>query len=431
MGHPTTLTVDDCRMAVADCFRPGTGFRVGLELELFTALPDGGRPPIELLESVVSSLDPPCGGRLSLEPGGAVELSTRPGTSVGEVCRAARDGLAVVVTELGERGILTAIGAIDTDRPPRRLVTHPRYRYMEAQFDAYSPAGRWMMNNTASLQVNISNCSLDPLAQWSALWRAAPVLTAMFADSPGVDTDGQRWASLRQGCWLALDPARTGPVAPSEGVDGYADFALGAPVLVVADDGRGDVGESWRPAPTRLSFVDWIRDPSTIGWPPTADDFAYHLSTLFPDIRPRGWMEVRCIDMGDLDHLEAVVAMVEAVGSPPLAAYIDEHIPVLSPIRAARAGLDDPDIWAATKNLVRLALAVAPVLPGGSGDHLRRFVERYTAQQRSPGWGRGLAPQSFTPDFKRRSESVSSRSLKLTDPEALPTAVDQRSQTRP
>lgn len=397
-------TTASCRDAVAELFRAGTDFRIGLEFELLTRVDGGARPSLDQLRATLAGLSLPAQGRISFEPGGAVEVSTPPCPAVDQACDALLRDLAVVSDALTQAGIGTSVDAIDLRRDPHRVVDHPRYRYMEAQLDSYSPAGRWMMSNTASLQVNVNNCVDNPLHLWNTLWWVSPILTAMFANSPGLDSLGRRWSSLRQGCWLALDPARTGPVRPERGVDGYTDFALGAPVLVIPGTGIGEDGSSepagWRRAPSRMSFADWIANSRLVGRAPTVDDFAYHLTTLFPDIRPRRWLEIRCIDAVDLRHVDAVATMVAGVGKASSVTRMSDVVPHVSPVRGAMTGVRDPEIAAACSRLAGLAIEAAADVPGAHPERLASFVQRYTHRRRSPGSDR-VPMQRSAPDLGR------------------------------
>jgi glutamate--cysteine ligase len=298
-------------------FKPSVGFSVGAELEFVSALSDGSRPSEAQLREVFTTVRLPAGGRLTLEPGSQVELSTSPAASLAELRTALTADLAVLSAVFELAGVTLHAAAIDTRRAPSRTTDSPRYVEMERKLDQFSPAGRWMMTNTASLQINIGNGSADPLDRWRVLWHVAPLLTAIFANSPGLDDHGNQWRSLRQGCWLAMDPRRVGHQAlGARDQLGYAEFALDAPVLLVLDD-RGPL-----PTPCDLTFRQWIEAPDRIGVPdrpPTEADFRYHLTTLFPDIRPRGWMELRCIDMVPEDLVPVALGVVAALVRSPTA----------------------------------------------------------------------------------------------------------------
>src|SRR4029078_13351513 len=93
-----------------------------------------------------------------------------------------------------------------------RVIDEPRYRAMDTYFDALGAAGATMMRGTASLQVNVGDAP-DADAQWEYAHDLAPVIAAMFANSPLLDLRPSGWQSTRLATWAALDPPRTPPVA--------------------------------------------------------------------------------------------------------------------------------------------------------------------------------------------------------------------------
>ncbi|MGH9025337.1 MAG: glutamate-cysteine ligase family protein, partial [Acidimicrobiia bacterium] len=90
--------------------------------------------------------------------------------------------------------------------------------------------------------------------------------------------------------WLAIDPGRTAPVGGPEPCAAWGTYALRARVMLIRD---GDA--VYEPVLEPLTFGQWIADGHELGYP-TADDLAYHLTTLFPPVRPRGWLELRMLD---------------------------------------------------------------------------------------------------------------------------------------
>jgi glutamate--cysteine ligase len=131
--------------------------------------------------------------------------------------------------------------------------------------------------------------------QYAARWRAAhalgPSLVALFANSPHLDGRHTGWASARLRATLGTCPPFTLPPAPSDDPAGqWARMAMEAPVICV----RGS-GLSWA-APRGLTFSDWIAEPGQVGRRPTLDDLDYHLTTLFPPVRPKGYLEIRYLD---------------------------------------------------------------------------------------------------------------------------------------
>ncbi|HZP28722.1 MAG TPA: glutamate-cysteine ligase family protein, partial [Acidimicrobiia bacterium] len=272
--------------------------RVGIEAEWLTVRLDADhrRAPLAAVRDAASACQPlPAGSRVTFEPGGQIELSTRPLPGV-RACDALATDAAALGKALAGAGIgLVAVG-LDPGPEPEREVRSPRYDAMEAYFDLAGPAGRTMMRSTAAVQVNVD---LGPDGDLPRRWRLAhhlgPVLAAAFANSPFAHGAPSGYRSTRLAVWRAIDPSRTRPVgAGSDGATGcrtaWADYALGAGVMLVRADAEHHV-----PVLDRLSFADWIERGHELGWP-TLDDLDYHLTTLFPPVRPRGWLELRMID---------------------------------------------------------------------------------------------------------------------------------------
>ena len=264
-GPRPRLTLAAARDSIVEhCLTPtGTG-RVGLECELLAFGPGDS--------TALADVPLPNGGRITFEPGGQVEVSGPPFDTVGAAVTAMAHDLTTVRRAAAALGVELVAAGFDS-RPPRRLIHSPRYDAMERYFDLDGPAGRLMMCNTAALQVNLD---LGPPERWGLVHRIGPVLAAAFANSPG--PAGTR--SMRLSTWWDIDPTRTAPCA----VD-WADYVLDARVMMI----------DYRPLSTSMTFRRWIEEGHEHGWP-DEDDLAYHLTTLFPPVRARGWLELRVID---------------------------------------------------------------------------------------------------------------------------------------
>ena len=265
---------------------PGVGF----ELEWFVRR-DGEdvTDRASILAAIATGGPLPHGSRITFEPGGQVEVSTPPAPDgPTAVDHAAEDALAVR-TRLATAGMeLVAVG-LDAGGPRRRVADEPRYAAMARYFDRLGSAGATMMCGTASLQVNIGfDGDLD--AHWEYAHDLAPVLGAMFAHSPLVDGRPSGWQSSRLAVWAALEPRRTGPVPTRPGArNAWIRYALDAPVMLMHQ--RSDCVVP-SPVPTLREWIEQGHD----GTYPDADDVGYHLTTLFPPVRPRGWIELRVLD---------------------------------------------------------------------------------------------------------------------------------------
>ena len=177
------------------CFKTGPPARVGVELEWLVrvhgdaAAPAGHERVTRALAELTEAGELPGGGRLTIEPGGQVEISSAPATGIGScVTQAGRD-LAAVREALGEAGLTLAGLGVDPYRLPARVLDLPRYAAMEQFFDRGGPWGRVMMCSTASVQVCVDAGDEDDgytgfRWRWRLLHALGPILVAAFANSP-------------------------------------------------------------------------------------------------------------------------------------------------------------------------------------------------------------------------------------------------------
>jgi len=366
-GSGPIASIDDAHAVVSQgALTPSSIGTVGLELEMH--LVDLDRPDQriswERLLAVVDALpNLPAGSEVTLEPGEQVELSTRPLAGIAAAVAglsADRDVLSAAFAD--HRLGLVALGA-DPARPVRRLNPKPRYAGMEEHFRATGSgaAGPAMMCSTAALQVNVN---AGPAAQWSQrvsrMHRLGPVLVAISACSPYLAGESSGWASMRQQVWGAIDQERCGPLLDGEHPDEeWAAYALTAPVMLVRDPASGRS----RAVTERVGFADWVSDPARIGRTPTYADLDYHLSTLFPPVRPRGFLEIRCIDAVPHRWWPGLAGIAATLLDDPVASAQVEQ--VCAPLEgawtaAASLGLDHPAINTAAQACVAAALERAP-----------------------------------------------------------------------
>jgi glutamate--cysteine ligase len=278
------------------------------------------------------------GGRITFEPGGQIEYASPPLPSVTLLLADLRRTVDLICGALNEAGLEAVFSGIDPVNPIEDVplqVDAPRYRRMDAHFASIGPHGARMMRQTASVQVNV-DLGHDPLDRWRLLCALAPYLAAMFANAPAYGGRPAEEASVRRQAWNRLDPARTGlPFDGARPVEAYADFALGAAAIL------GSVDRPPFPAFGDLPF------PGFDGW-------EAHLSTMFPEVRPRGYFEVRSIDALDPSWLAAPLVMVAGL-------TLDDRV---ARDAAEVAGDPDPSLLEAAG---RLALA-DPRLARGAGE---------------------------------------------------------------
>jgi glutamate--cysteine ligase len=256
---------------------------------------------------------------------------------------------------------------------------------MEELFDQDGRAGRWMMANTAAVQVSLDTGTDVPgphgLAErWDLAHRLSPVLAAAFANSPLRRGEPSRRHSTRQHVWAAIDPTRARPVPQGDPREAWARYALDARVMAVRGPGRWTV-------PRGLTFRDWIRSDC----PPTLDDLDFHLTTLFPPVRPRGsYLELRMIDAQPGPDWIVPVAVAAALLDDPVAS--ERARAVLEPLwdrttsidldrRAATEALHDPALArAATACFTAAREAQKDPAIAAAVDH---FVESYVTRART------------------------------------------------
>lgn len=388
MPAPTrSLTLADIHDHVRrHCFTPaGPPGRVGVELELLTMTagdPSRRPDPADLL-AVVDNLDVPGGGRLTLEPGGQVELSSRPHAGAGPAIEATAAGLEALQSALDTAGVHTAALGLDPARPSRRIVSSPRYDAMEAYFEGDGGAGLSMMCATASIQVNLDlGDPADLVRRWRVAHALGPVLIAAFANSPlavGVPTGAK---SSREQVWAALDRTRSAPaLSLLPPADAWARYALAARVMLIRA-GATD----YQPVRERMTFADWMAEGHALGYPTDAD-FAYHLTTLFPPVRPKGWLELRMIDALPSPWWQVALAVTTALLDDPEALDTAERTcrPVVDCwAEAAAHGLSHPGLASAARTCFAAALHALPRL-GVDPSATAAFADRYVDRGRCPG----------------------------------------------
>jgi len=297
--------------------------------------------------------------------------------------------LATVRLRLADDGLALAGLGADPLRPPRRLLTDGRYVAMEEFFRTGGfPAGPRMMCSTAALQVNLD---AGPRAGWDDRWRLAhalgPVLVSMFASSPVLAGRPTGRVSTRQGVWAAIDATRTAPVAGThesrttrDPADEWARYLLDGRLMLV----RGGDG-AYLPVLDGSTFGDWVAGGGPVPRQPTVDDLGYHASTLFPPVRPRGWLELRYLDAQSAVLWPVAVTVAVTLLDDPLAAQVARDACAEVAGRWAEApvvGLAQRDLRDAAARCVTAAaeaaprLGISPALTAAVTDFAETFVLR-------------------------------------------------------
>jgi glutamate--cysteine ligase len=281
---------------------------------------------------------------------------------------------------------LTLVGeGMDPGRTPQRVLHTPRYAAMEAYFDGDGPDGKRMMASTAALQANVGLGDGDGSAQerWLLAHAIGPTLVATFANSPIRAGRATGWKSSRLATWWQIDPTRTAPVALGGGVAAWATYALNARVMFIRESADRYVSLE-RP----LTFARWMIEGHELGYP-TVDDLDYHLTTLFPPVRPRGWLEFRYLDALPDPWWRVAATVVAALlldDAAKAAAFRATEGTEDLWLAAARWGLEHPALATAALESVEAAVEAAPRVGADAASiaALASYHDRYVARGRCP-----------------------------------------------
>lgn len=326
---------------IAEGEKPSAAWRIGTEHEKFlfhteTLGPvpyDGPRGVLALMQGLMADYgweaicegetiialkrpDGEAGGTVSLEPGGQFELSGDPLATLHEVAaetQAHLDQVKAVGARLGigalGMGFAPAIRREDVPRMPKR-----RYAVMQRYMPKVGSLGLDMMYRTCTIQVNLDfGSEADMVRKLRVGLALQPIATALFAASPFTEGKPNGLRSMRGEVWRDTDKARTGnlPFAFESGMgyERYVDYALDVPMYFIYRDGDYiDVaGASFRDFMAG-SLPQKLNRPELAEFTATIDDWADHLTTLFPDVRMKRFLEMRGADGGGFSQICALPA---------------------------------------------------------------------------------------------------------------------------
>jgi glutamate--cysteine ligase len=324
---------------------------------------------------------------ITVEPGGQVELSCPPAPDLVTAVRGLQAETGNARRALADRGFGIAYVGADPLRPSLRINPRPRYRAMEQHFRAtgLASAGAVMMNSTAALQVNLN---AGPRRHWSErvalAHRIGPTMLAIAANSQWLSGQSTGWKSARQRAWGTLDARACGPVpgcyqnaAGAHAVDpaeAWARYAMQAPVSFIRCH-RDAVQAVGMPVP----FEQWASGNVRLGnRAPTAADLDTHLTTLFPPVRLRGYLELRYLDVTEPCWWPAIAAVVTTLMDDPVAAdaatEATEETAALW-TEAARDGLGNAQLASSAVRCLAVAARRAPAEFGPAIADLADLVE--------------------------------------------------------
>ena len=331
------LTPIEGRNALIEWFEGGissqSDFRIGTEHEKFpfyaadhSPVPyDGPRGIRKLLEGMqgllgwepimeddhpIGLFDVTGGGAISLEPGGQFELSGAPVLTLHETATETAAHLAQVKEVADPLGIrFLGLGMSPLwSRAQTPVMPKSRYKIMTAYMPKVGSLGLDMMYRTSTVQVNLDFASeADMVKKLRVSLALQPIATALFANSPFTEGKPNGFLSMRSEIWRDTDNQRAGmlPFAFDEGFgfERYVDYALDVPMYFVK---RGDTYHDV----SGQSFHDLLAGklPGMPGAFATMSDWTNHLSTIFPEVRLKRYLEMRGADVGSRPFITALSA---------------------------------------------------------------------------------------------------------------------------
>ncbi|MCC3246569.1 glutamate--cysteine ligase [Methylocystis sp. WRRC1] len=330
-----------------------------------------GWEPILDQDNLIGLADPRGGGAISLEPGGQFELSGAPLVDV----HATQAELDAHLSELGAVARPLGVKFLDLGCSPKwsraetPAMPKQRYAIMSAYMPKVGSRGLDMMFRTATVQVNLDFVSEADMVEKMRVGIALqPVVTALFANSPFLDGRPTGQLSQRSWIWRDTDPDRTGmlPFVFEEGFgfERYVEYALDVPMYFVK---RGDVYHDVAGA----SFRDLLagRLPQLPGERATMSDWANHLSTIFPEVRLKTYLEMRGADGGPRAHMTALPALFAGLYYDRVAldqalqmtkgwsAAARETLRAEVPTRALAAGIEGRSVRDIARDMLEIAAA--------------------------------------------------------------------------
>ena len=317
---------------LADGCKPKDDWRIGTEHEKFgyckdtlKPLPyDGDRSIRAVLEGLRERYgwDPVLeggkiiglekdGANVSLEPGGALELSGAPLETIHQTCDEVNEHLREVKDIADEIGVgFIGLGAAPIwSHEEMPLMPKGRYKLMDAYMTKVGTMGTAMMRRTCTVQVNLDfGSEADMVQKLRVALALQPVATALFANSPFFEGKPNNHKSWRSYIWRHLDDDRTGMLPfvfeDGFGFERWVEYALDVPMYFVYRDGKyiDALG---------MSFRDFLKGelPALPGEKPLISDWADHLTTAFPEARIKKFIEMRGADGGPWRRLCALPAI--------------------------------------------------------------------------------------------------------------------------
>ena len=292
----------------ADCRAPSYDEAGGIR-DLLMALTRFGWEPVYEGEHVIALAG--SDGTVSLEPAGQLELSGAPLENLHQTCAETGRHLKQVKEVGAELGLgFLGLGMWpDKTRSELPIMPKGRYKIMLDHMPRVGSMGLDMMLRTCTIQTNLDyHSEADMVKKFRVSLALQPLGTALFANSPFTEGKANGFLSYRSHIWTDTDPHRTGMLPfvfeDGFGYERYADYALDVPMYFVFRDGKyiDAAGQSFR------DFLEG-RLPALPGEMPRLSDWVDHLSTAFPEVRLKSFLEMRGSDGGPWNRICALPAL--------------------------------------------------------------------------------------------------------------------------
>ncbi|HEX5111411.1 MAG TPA: glutamate-cysteine ligase family protein, partial [Saprospiraceae bacterium] len=348
----------------------------------------------------VKKIEFPDGDRLLFEPGGQVEISTTPCDNMHSL-KSHLDSKQALLQQLTVEHSIHFLQAGThpwfTVEEIGNQLKEPRYLALEKYFDDISPYGKQMMLQTGSLHINL-DLGKDETIRVKRILAAnllVPLVTALFGNSASIGGVAPKYKSHRSFLWQHLDEKRTGILflnktsgsfTKDDLVDEYLEFALNAPLVFIRKLGNHAL-------PRDFTMQYWLNN-AIDGEHPDLSDFENHLSLLFPEVRLKGYLEMRSVDAPPPGY--ELVPVIFYAGMLYNDETLDKALDLLIPqaptissgFKEAMMGLTSDHMFDISKKLVRLAIdgyaALHPEFRGEIySDQLIDFFQEFTLNRKS------------------------------------------------
>lgn len=350
-------------------------------------------------QSKILKIETPTKDNLTFEPGGQLEISTSPYPCLDEallVFQKLKTALQKSFKNFGGNLVCVGINPWYSVDEIGLQMNKARYQAMNNYFQRIGPYGKRMMRQTCTIQLNLDfGPDEDTLIKrYMGSQMLSPIASAIFANSPVVDRKKSGSKTFRSKVWLHTDPSRTGLIDIEKSLDSLSLEGIIQSYLTSVFDANVVFIErlDYVPLPKDFRFGQWVAHGFE-GVYPTLKDFETHLSLHFPDVRAKGFLELRSID-AQIDCWQSVPASFCAgVLYDPQA--LDQLISLMAKqdfnylSQACLVGLDDEKVQALSKQVMQISLDGIMRLPACYRDAsclavISSYAQQFTFAGKTP-----------------------------------------------